>query len=123
MSTLSIILTVVSVMVAASSLAFAALYSRVTWWRSHTGRNQMAMAWCLTTLGLGTALRWMPFGGYVIILSAVAVAVVMVWRTVIMWQVTHPRNAPTPPVSPTEGPRQWYSPTPGSVIEPHQRKE
>jgi hypothetical protein len=120
---MSLALTLVSVLVMLSAGAFVTLYSSVTWWRSNTGRNQMAMAACLVLLGAGTASRHFPWGGYSILLAGVLVSVVMVWRTVIMWQATHPRNAPTAehPVPPPD--RTWYSPTPTSIIEPPRRKE
>lgn len=118
-------LTVLAALVAASSLTFIVLYAwRAGWWRTDTGVNQMTMAVALAALGAGTAVRWLPFGRYAIFAAAAASVVVMVWRTVIMWRATSRRNAPPEAVPPGTPPsRQWYTPTPHSVLEKHRRKD
>lgn len=106
---------------------FIALYSRVTWWRGGTGRNIMALAFGLWLLASGSITRRLvhvEVGHWVLLVAWALIAVVIPWRTVQMWRVTHPRNAPPPPPAmpspPVEG-RQWYSPTPHSIIEPPRR--
>lgn len=117
---MSLALTILSLLVMLSAGAFVTLYWwSARWWRSDTGRNQMAMAGCLIALGAGTATRHFPWGPWSILAAALLVAVVMIWRTVIMWRYTHPRNAPQQPTMPERG---WYTPTPSSVIEPHRNR-
>lgn len=117
-----------------SSTLFVILYSRVTWWKTNTGKNLMTMSASLAVLASGSVVRRLVYSdiGHIILLIGWSLlAVSMVWRTVEMWRSTHPKNAPPPtPVNPTSSDpetvdrtgRQWYTPTPSSVLEKPYRK-
>lgn len=117
-----------------SSSLFVILYSLVTWWKTNTGRNLMAMGVCLAFLASGSVVRrlvHLESGHTMLLVGWSFIAIVMAWRTVQMWRSTHPKNAPPPaPVNPTSSDpetvdrtgRQWYTPTPSSVLEKPYRK-
>lgn len=119
-----------------SSVVFVGLYSLVSWWKSDTGWNLMTMAASIALLASGSVTRRLvdvEAGHTILLFGWFLVLIVMNWRIVQMWRTTHPRNAPTPatPVSPTTHDpedsdltgRQWYTPTPSSVIEKPRRKD
>lgn len=113
-----------------ASVLFVALYSTVRWWKTNTGQNLMAMAVCIALLASGAVVRRLidtSTGHVILLMGWTLVAGVMIWRTIHMWQLTHPKNSPEPPtpVSPSgdQTGRQWYSPTPNSILEEPVRKD
>lgn len=117
-----------------SSTLFVILYSLVRWWTTNTGKNLMAMAACLAFLASGAVVRRLVYtdaGHIMLLVGWSSITIVMAWRTVQMWRATHSKNSPPPtPVNPTPSDpetvdrtgRQWYTPTPSSVLEKPYRK-
>lgn len=73
---------------------FIAAYSRVRWWVTATGQNVMAVAVvmaCLLTVGV---LRRFdaPAADPLVLIAHVATAIVMAWRTALLWQAQHQRD-------------------------------
>lgn len=120
--------TIPPILALASALTFVILYHlRARWRGTRTGINIMTMGASLVLLAAGSLVRRLvhdTVGNWIILGSWLVIAVVMVLRTVEMWQETAADKAPPVPTPPRG---DWYKPTPYSATSllesPPTRKE
>lgn len=76
-------------------LVFTVMYSSVRWEKSSDGRSEMALSLSILILGVGRLLAnfvHYEVGQWFMLFGWSATAAVMVWRTVRMWKLNHPRD-------------------------------
>lgn len=93
---MDLILLAVNVAACLILVAFMGIYwARAEWWRSAHGRSIMAMKAAVLLVAVGGLCRRLDrhdLADGVILIGWAAVAVVMAWRTCMLWQDTSRRD-------------------------------
>lgn len=89
---MDLILLVANLAASVILVAFILIYwCRAEWWRSPHGRSIMSMKMAVLLVAIGGLLRRLDHDGYadkLLVVGWAAVAVVMAWRTWMLWHDT-----------------------------------